>query len=92
MLPKPRFPLLGEDRSGLAVPMLSVQLLSFEERAMGWAYVDKNSETGRRLYERLKNSRYHKLVADFSYPPEADSADYFVMNELWVTDTWVLSN
>ena len=72
--------------------MLSVQLLSFEEHAMGWAYVDRHSATGQRLYERLKNSSYHKLVADFSYPPDAESAGYFMLDELWVTDTWVISN
>ena len=72
--------------------MWSLRVLDFDNEAIGWAYLDKHSELGQLLYEKLKNSSFHKLVAEFSYPPNSTSADYFVLDDVLVIDSWLTIN
>ena len=72
--------------------MWSLRVLDFDNEAIGWAYLDKRSDMGQLLYKRLKNSSYHKLVAEFSYPPNSTSADYFMLDNVLVIDSWSTVN
>ena len=69
--------------------MWSIRVLDYDNDAIGWAYLEKDSPLGDLVFERLKHSSYHKMVADFSYLPNADSPQYFVINNVRAIDTWL---
>ena len=66
----------------------SIELSDYNHPHFGWGYILKNTDDGARLFKALKDGRYHKIIAEVSYLPNAQSPKLFSISRLVALDTW----
>lgn len=62
----------------------SVRVLDVDGSSFGYGYVMKNTDAGRRLFEKLKDGKTHPVVLDLEYLPFLEQDQYGRSSELFL--------